>query len=74
MVNGSNRPLFTPRQIQVDPVTLVRCRKRYLKAGDKDQYVEAMRNDGYDDVADVIIGKAVATNDPDPNWSYARKR
>ena len=40
-----------------------------MKAGDKDQYVEAMRNDGYDDVADVIIGKAVATNDPDPNWS-----
>ena len=57
------------RSIEVDPVTLVRCRKRFLKAGDnRDEYVEAMRNDGYGDVADVILGLAIATNDPDPDW------
>lgn len=29
--------------------------------------MENVREDGYNDVADVIEGKAIATNDPDPD-------
>lgn len=28
--------------------------------------MQDVRDDGYNDVADVIEGKAIATNDPDP--------
>ena len=51
---------------------LHRCRNRYLKAykkGNADSYIEALRGDGYHDIIEILQGRAIATNDLNPNWA-----
>ena len=51
---------------------LYRCQNRYVKAykkGKGEKYLEAVKKDGFLDELDVLEGRAIATNNMDPDWA-----